>query len=107
MLTLVKLETELILNNGVEYEVKAIVSHWGNTIREGHYVSYLKNETGQWWLLNDSSATLTSLSEANTRDNYVMLLERKLRLQDAQESVASSSRESSHSPVMLTVNKEY
>ena len=66
----------------------------------------MKNETGQWWLLNDSSATLTSFAEANTRDNYVLLLERKLRLQDAQENVESSSIASSRSPVMLTLHTE-
>ena len=47
VLTMVKFESELVMPNGVEYEVKAIVSHWGNSIQEGHYVTYLKNETGQ------------------------------------------------------------
>ena len=100
--TLVKVDSELVMSNGVEYEVKATINHWGNTLKGGHYVAYLKNESGQWWLLNDNISTLVSLAEANTQDNYILLLERKTVLQKTSENVTTLvSASSSNSPVFL------
>ena len=65
------------MTNGVEYEVKGTINHWGNTLKSGHYVAFLKNDIGQWWLCNDNSSTLVSLADANTPDNFIILLERK------------------------------
>ena len=88
--TLVKFEEELIMPNGDIYETKALINHWGDSLKAGHFVAYSKNELGQWWFLNDSSATLSSLEEANTQDNYVLLLERKFYAQEAPSHVAES-----------------
>ena len=32
--TLVKFGAEITLSDGTEYETKAVISHWGNTIKE-------------------------------------------------------------------------
>ena len=103
--TLVKFGAEVRLSNGIEYETKAVISHWGNTLKEGHYVAHSKNESGEWWLLNDSSATLSSLTELNTKDNYILLLEKKFRAEDTRENVviftstSSSELTSLHSSI--------
>ena len=37
----------------------------------------LKTEFGQWFLYNDTQVQHSSLEEANTKENYILLLERK------------------------------
>ena len=75
--TLVKFASEVMISNGEKYEVVATINHWGNALKSGHFVTYLKNESGQWWLLDDTNSKCSSLQEANTKDNYVVLLKKK------------------------------
>lgn len=40
-------------NQSLTYELKAFVSHSGNSMNDGHYVSYVKRG-GQWYFCNDT-----------------------------------------------------
>ena len=77
VMTHVKLETELVLPNEVTYEPIAALNHIGGTINSGHYVTHLQNEFGQWMLFNDTFNRLSSINEANSVDNYILLFKRK------------------------------
>ena len=77
MTTYVKFGTELRLPNGDVYEVVGVLDHWGDTLKAGHYVTYLKTESGQWFLYNDAQVHKASISWTNTKDNYILLFERK------------------------------
>ena len=85
-----KLGSEVIFSNGDKYEVVAIINHWGNSLRSGHFVTYLKNESGQWWLLDDTNSKLSSLQEANSKDNYVVLLKKKSEQKESTEETEAS-----------------
>ena len=82
--TLVKYGSEVIFSNGDKYEVEAMINHWGNSLRSGHFVTYLKNESGQRWLLDDTNSKLSSLQEANAKDNYLVLLKKKDYIDESQ-----------------------
>ena len=81
--TYVKFGPELRLPNGDVYEVVGVLDHWGDTLKAGHYVTYLKTESGQWFLYNDAQVQHSSLTEANTKENYILLLEKKTMASEA------------------------
>ena len=72
-MTLVETEAELELPTTDKYEPLAILSHRGATLAAGHYVTYAKTEAGQWLLFNDANIQPSSLEQANTPDNYILL----------------------------------
>jgi ubiquitin C-terminal hydrolase len=55
------------------YEVVSIICHQGLSHDSGHYVTYLRNGLGKWWLFNDEKATrVESITEAvNAREVYM------------------------------------
>ena len=77
VLTHVKFESELVLPNTDVYEPVAALNHRGLTSQAGHYVTYRKLGTGQWMLYDDTYNRLSSLQEANTPDNYILLFKKK------------------------------
>ena len=76
-MTLVKIEEELVLPNAEKYEAVATLNHVGETTRSGHYVTHLKDNSGQWILFDDTFNRTSSLKEANSRDNYILLFKKK------------------------------
>ena len=74
VMTYVKVEAQIKLPNKVEYEPVAFLNHRGFVKTAGHYVSYLKNESGQWMLFDDTINYPTSFEAANSADNYVLML---------------------------------
>ena len=76
--TLVRIDNNLDLPTAGSYEPISILSHRGATLAGGHYVNYMKIETGQWILFNDTIISLSSLENANTGDNYILLFKRKI-----------------------------
>ena len=75
--TYIKFGTEVRLPNGDVYEVVGVLDHWGSTLKAGHYVTHLKTESGQWFLYNDTQVQHSSLNDANSKENYILLLKRK------------------------------
>ena len=78
MNTYVKFGEELCLQTGDVYEVVGVLDHLGSTLKAGHYVTYLKSDLGHWFLYNDSEVTHSSLKEANTKENYILLFKKKI-----------------------------
>ena len=73
-MTPVKIDEVLELPGNNRYEPIAIIDHRGYSINSGHYVTYSKNESGDWTLLNDTEIKPSSLHEANSKDNYIILI---------------------------------
>ena len=71
--TFVKIEDELNLPGNNIYKPLAILNHIGHTQNSGHYVTYRKTDSGQWMFFNDTFNKPSSLQEANTADNYILL----------------------------------
>ena len=55
------------------YEVVSIICHQGRSHDGGHYVTYLRNGLGKWWLFDDEKATrVESITGAvNAREVYM------------------------------------
>ena len=96
--TLVKFEDELVLPNGYKYEVLGALCHRGMTIRAGHYVTFIKSESDQWLLFDDTHIQSSSLDEANNQDNYILLFKQKVT--DLSESAHDSEVSNTESPVI-------
>ena len=67
------LELEMVEGDPIQYQVVAIICHEGASHNRGHYVIYIHNDRGQWWLLNDSTATLVGCIDmaVNAREVYM------------------------------------
>ena len=58
---------------GHRYELVATINHKGSNIKSGDYIAHLKTGDDQWVCCNDEIITRSSLQEANTADNYILL----------------------------------
>ena len=76
IMTLVEIEQELVLPSKETYEAVATLNHIGETTTSGHYVTHLKDDSGQWMLFDDAFNKQSSLKEANSVDNYILLFKR-------------------------------
>ena len=70
---MVTVDSVLVLVHGHRYELVATVTHKGPNVKSGHYLAHLKTDSGQWVCCNDEVTTRSSLQEANTADNYILL----------------------------------
>lgn len=43
---------------GGEFRLKSAIQHFGGTDEQGHYISFIKDNTGQWWKADDSNVTM-------------------------------------------------
>ena len=77
IMTKVHVDEEVTLPNNCIYETIGLLNHQGSSRNAGHYVTYLKSEAGNWLLYNDEHIYLSSLQEANSNDNYILLLKKK------------------------------
>ena len=77
VMTLVNFEAELVLPNTEIYEPVAVLNHIGATQNSGHYVTYRRLDSGQWMLFDDAFNRPSSLLEANTVENYILLFQKK------------------------------
>ena len=75
--TFVKIGDELKLPRNNIYKPLALLNHIGQTQNEGHYVTYRKTDSGQWMFFNDTFNRSSSLKEANSVDNYILLFKKK------------------------------
>ena len=77
IMTNVKIDEELVLPNTETYEAIGALNHVGETTSSGHYVTHLRDNFGQWILFDDTFNISSSLKEANSKDNYILLFKKK------------------------------
>ena len=77
VMTFVNIDAELELPSKEIYETVAIINHIGETTSSGHYVTHLRDDSGQWMLFDDTFSRTSSLKEANTAENYILLFKKK------------------------------
>ena len=75
--TFVKVEQELVLSANQVYDVIATLDHIGSSPYSGHYVTFLKQHSGQWKLFDDERSKMCTLRQANTRNNYILVFKKK------------------------------
>ena len=90
VMTYVKIVQGLLLLSSHTYELVATLDHIGDTPRNGHYVTFLKIDSGNWIKFDDERSMACSLKQANTRNNYILLFKRKVILNKPQVSVIVS-----------------
>merc|ERR1712208_175800 len=71
--TFVKVEQELGMSKSHVYEIVATGDHIGNSPFNGHYVTYLKQKSGQWKIFDDERSQSCTFKKANSRNNYLLL----------------------------------
>ena len=67
IMTHVTINSCLEFPNDNQYEIVATLDHIGNAQNMGHYVTHLKQESGQWISLDDTYSKNCSFIEANTK----------------------------------------
>ena len=87
VMTHVKVATRLKLPNNANYEPVAFLNHKGFIKTAGHYVVYIKNESGQWILFDDINITPASFEAANTTENYVLMFKQIGSLDNLQHNL--------------------
>ena len=71
----VQIAKELFISDSCTYQPTAIISHEGESKDSGHYITHRKNENEEWICCNDTQITSSSLSEANSKNNYIILFQ--------------------------------
>ena len=46
---------ETLTIKGNAYTLKSVIVHLGATPHSGHYITYIKNIAGNWWVCNDET----------------------------------------------------
>jgi hypothetical protein len=77
LMTYVKVEKGRFDFSDHAYEFVSALDHIGDTPKSGHYVMFLKLDTGKWVKFDDEDSEECSLKQANTRNNYILLFKRK------------------------------
>ena len=63
-------DEKLTMKTGEEYQLNSIAHHLGESKHSGHYLVSIK-EDGTWFRCNDTTASLSSESEAKSEESYV------------------------------------
>ena len=74
--TFVQVDEDLIISETCKYKAIAILSHLGESKNSGHYITHRKTINNQWLRCDDSQITNSTLVEANSKSNYIILCER-------------------------------
>ena len=98
VLTFVKIEKEIDLLKGQKYELIGTLDHKGESTTNGHYVTFLKDGSGQWRCFDDKITRKCRFQEANTRNNYLLLFKKKEELNDI------NNRENENDPLFMYQN---
>ena len=76
LMTFVKIENGQFALNGHKYEFTGAVDHIGNNLTHGHYVTFLKFDSGKWMKFDDEHFQECTIQQANTRNNYILLFKK-------------------------------
>ena len=82
VMTHVKVSRKLKLPNNEEYESVAFLNHRGFSMHAGHYVAFIKNESGHWILFDDTTNCPASFEAANTAENYILMFQKIVPVED-------------------------
>eukprot|EP01065_Artemidia_motanka_P040811 TRINITY_DN518_c0_g2_i1.p1 TRINITY_DN518_c0_g2~~TRINITY_DN518_c0_g2_i1.p1 ORF type:complete len:2026 (+),score=546.13 TRINITY_DN518_c0_g2_i1:130-6207(+) len=90
------------------YDVFAVVNHQGETLRDGHYYSYVKCKDGQWYEFNDKLvARIEDPACVCTREAYLLFLLRRdmadARIETLFPRQGSSLAEGGDAPVDIDI----
>ena len=107
--TFVKIEDELRMPSNNIYKPLAILNHIGPTQNSGHYVTYRKTDSEQWMFFDDTFNRSSSLKEANSADNYILLFKKKetglnSRINKFPDELDSVQNKVINSPIMTEKN---
>ena len=56
----------------VKYELSSMIVHHGSSVHGGHYVAFIKAPNGQWYEMNDSQVSGTSINKVLKQQAYVL-----------------------------------
>ena len=105
--TIVKLDDVLKLPNGDSYHLTAVADHRGTTINTGHYVAYVKLESG-WLLINDDCVSYDNKQCINSPDNlFIYYSKTKNRLIHTDKSGDVSAASLTEKVTCLNCGKKY
>ena len=76
LLTRVEFDNNIILQNGCRYEPIATIDHIGKTQLSGHYITFLKFNEDKWIKFDDKKSQECSRKDANSSNNYIILLKK-------------------------------
>ena len=68
---------KLTLPSGTIFSPISCIEHQGQSLNSGHYVTYSKDSTGQWWLLNDTNSNKVSFGQMVNSSLYIILLKKE------------------------------
>ena len=72
-----------------------MIDHIGSSPFNGHYVTHLKSDSGHWRLFDDERSKSCTFKQANNRNNYILLLRKKIMISESERSENLSNAESS------------
>ena len=87
--TFVRFESDIKVSDNQIYEVIGTIDHMGSSPLNGHYITYLKNNDGHWKLFDDERSKFCTLRQANNRNNYILLLKKKVIISDSEKNYLS------------------
>eukprot|EP00347_Sterkiella_histriomuscorum_P021044 403335477 len=74
-----ELQTNTDKNSQELYDLFGVVVHMGGGCRSGHYYSYCKNSTGNWYECDDSSISTSSTEQALKQQAYVLFYQKRIQ----------------------------
>ena len=66
------LVTDVITFQGIEYHLRSVIVHLGESAQSGHYITVAKHttESNSWWIYDDESRREASVDERSTMGTY-------------------------------------
>ncbi|GLI60657.1 hypothetical protein VaNZ11_002857 [Volvox africanus] len=59
-------------DGGSTYTLRSVLVHRGNTQQSGHYISFVSDGEGKWWLKNDETTYLVTLEDVLRQQAYML-----------------------------------
>ena len=75
--TKVSLHGEFKLTDKDNYEPIGVLCHDGTSPNNGHYITHIKSNSGQWFLYDDENIKGSSIDNAGGANTYIMLYKKK------------------------------
>lgn len=59
------------------YDLVSVVVHHGSSTSSGHYISYVKSSSGQWYVADDSRVAQVRVDQVLKQQAYILLYVRR------------------------------